>query len=149
MALEPSVPEIVEAAFDIALENPCCRALPSQQIERAGDGVLCASTPTKTIGVRIGPRFSHRLQTLQMQSLLSPIHHGGDSQWAYLRKATALGDVHPAQWLRSKTGAAQPLDGLPLSFRGGPDLAIHARCSLAIVFSTRGVWTDQCFSSLW
>src|ERR1022692_422637 len=69
-----------------------------------------------------------------MQGLLSTVNHGGDSQRAHLRIATALGDVHPAQWLRSKTAATQPLNGLPLGFRGGPNLAIHTRCSLAIVF---------------
>jgi hypothetical protein len=64
----------------------------------------------------------------------------GIPKGAHLRMAAALGDVHPAQRLRSKTAAAQPLNGLPLGSRGGPDLAIHARCSLAVVFrhSLRG-----------
>ena len=30
--------------------------------------------------------------------------------------------------------ATQPLNGLPLGFRGQPNLAMHIRCSLAVVF---------------
>src|ERR1019366_8901361 len=77
-----------------------------------------------------------------MQGLLCTVNHDGDSQWALLRGAAALGDVHPAQRLRSKTATVQPLDGAPLGFRGGPNLAIHTRCSLAIVF--RHSFHGQC-----
>src|SRR5882724_8564835 len=69
-----------------------------------------------------------------MQGLLRAVNHDWDSQWALLRSAAALGDVHPAQRLLSKTATVQPLDGAPFGFRGGPNLAVHTRCSLAIVF---------------
>jgi hypothetical protein len=117
MHVDGGVIEVVETAFVISLKNPWCGDLPRQQIKHACDSILRTSAPTRTVGVRIGSCFRHRLKTLQMQDLLSTDNHGGDSERAHL-VAVALGDVHPAQRLRSKTAAAQPLDGLPLGFPG-------------------------------
>src|SRR5882724_1965278 len=134
MAFQPSMSKIVETAFDVAFQNPRCGSLPCQKIKHTSDRILRAPIPAETVGMGIGLCFRHWLQTLQMQGLLSTVYHDGDSQWTLLRRAAALGDVHPAQRLRSKTTTVQPLDGVPLGFRGGPNLAIHTRCSLAIVF---------------
>src|SRR5450759_502509 len=121
MAFQPSVAEIVETAFNVAFENPWRGRVPRQQIKHSRDCILRTPAPTETVGVGIGLCFRDRLQALQMQSLLCTVNHDGDSQWALLRCAAALGDVHPAQRLRSKTATVQPLDGAPLGFRGGPN----------------------------
>jgi hypothetical protein len=79
MTFEPSMFEVIKTTLYIAFQDPLRGDLPRQQMEHVRDGILRAPAPAKAIGVRIGLCFRHRLQSLQMQCLLSSVYHDWNS----------------------------------------------------------------------
>src|SRR5262245_17527331 len=123
MCQEPFVADLIKAGFDISLKNPF-RTVPMAQ----HDVSLChrirtAAFPPKAIGMTVGAGFRDGIEPEQVESLHGPIGHGGNPEATPL--AIALGDVHPAERLRSRTVPTQGGESGRLGFRCVPEDSVH------------------------
>jgi hypothetical protein len=105
MGQEPFMADFIKASFDITLENPFWTVPMTQQDMGLSHRVSTATFPPKAIGMAVGLRLRNGIETEQMKCLHGSIAHGGNPETAPL--AVVLGDVHPAERLRSITVPTQ------------------------------------------
>ncbi len=87
------------------------------------EGIGTAAFPPKAIRMAVGLRFSDGIETEQVECLHGSIGHRGNPETAPL--AVALGNVHPAERLRSVTVPTQGAESGPLGFRCVPEDSVH------------------------
>src|SRR5262249_24236097 len=85
--------------------------------------IRTAAFPSKAIGMAVGAGFRDGIEPEQVKSLHGPISHGGNPEATPL--AVALGDVHPAERLRSITVPTQGAESARLGFRCVPEDSVH------------------------
>src|SRR5262249_32106879 len=113
----------IQAGFDIAFENPFGIVPMTQQVMGLSHRIGTAALTPKAIGVAVGLRFRDGIEAEQVQGLHGSIGHGGNPEASPL--IVALGDVHPAERLRSITVPAQGAESGRLGLRGVPEDSVH------------------------
>src|SRR5215472_9979726 len=78
-------------------------------------------------------RWCHGIECKQMQCLLSPIFHSGNSERAH-RYAVRFRDVNTSQGLRLIAPTLEFMYGLYLLLWGVPNFSVHPRGFLALIF---------------
>src|SRR6516225_5414989 len=115
--------DIIKACFDIAFENPFGTVSMTQQDMGLSHRISTATFPPKAIGVAVGLRFCDGIEAEQVESLHGSIGHGGNPEASPF--AVALGDVHPAERLRSITVPTQGAESGRLGLRCVPEDSVH------------------------
>src|SRR5262249_15460362 len=113
----------IKASFDITLENPLGAVPMTQQDVSLCQGISTAPLPPKAIGMAVGVRFRNGVETEQVESLHGSIRHGGNPETSPF--SVALGDVDPAERLRSITVPAQGGESGRLGLRCVPEDSVH------------------------
>src|SRR5215471_432167 len=115
--------DFIKASFDITFKNPFGTVPMTQQGMGLSHRISTAAFPPKAIGVAVGLRFRDGIEAEQVESLHGSIGHGGNPEAAPL--AVALGDVHPAERLRSVTVPTQGAKSGRLGLRCVPEDSVH------------------------
>src|SRR4051794_39349347 len=113
----------IKASFDVPFEDPLWAVSMAQHAMGLGQGVGTAAFPSKAIGMAIGLRFRDGIEAEQVECLHGSVGHRGNPEAASL--AVALGDVHPAERLRSVTVPTQSAESGRLGFRCVPEDSVH------------------------
>jgi hypothetical protein len=90
----------VKASFDVPFEDPFGAVTIAQEEMTLLQGIGTAAFQSKAIGMAVGQGFRDGVESEQVECLHGPVAHRGDPEAAI---AVALGDVHPAERLRSVT----------------------------------------------
>src|SRR6516165_6445079 len=120
---KPFMADFIKASSDITFENPFGTVPMTQQGLGLSHGISTAAFPPKAIGVAIGLRFRDGIEAEQVESLHGSIGHGGNPEASPF--AVALGDVHPAERLRSITVPTQGAESGRLGLRCVPEDSVH------------------------
>ena len=115
--------DFIKASFDITFENPFGIVPMTQQVMGLSHRISTAAFPPKAVGVAVGSRFRDGIEAEQVEGLHGSIGHGGNPEAASL--AVALGNVHPAERLRSVTVPTQGAESGRLGFRCVPEDSVH------------------------
>ena len=91
----------IKASFDVPFEDPLWTVPMTQQDMDLFQGIGTTAFPPKAIGMAVGLGFRDGIEAEQVESLHGSIGHGGNPEASPF--AVALGDVHPAERLRSMT----------------------------------------------
>src|SRR4051794_35714237 len=113
----------IKASFDVPFEDPFGTVPMAEQKMNLCQGIGTAAFPPKAIGMAVGLGFRDGVEAEQVECLHGPIGHRGDPEAASL--AIALGDVHPAERLRSITVPTQGAESGRLGSRCVPEDPVH------------------------
>ena len=130
---KPIVRNFVEAALDVALQNPLRVRCVGQRCEALFDRISAGPLLTEPIGVLVRGGFHNGVEREQVQCLLCSIDHCGNSEWTH-RFAIRLGYIDASQGLRLITPTFQGMYCLSLFFRCFPDFLVHTWGFLTLVF---------------
>ena len=120
---EPFMADLIKASFDVPFENPLWTVPMTQQDMGLSQGIGTATFPPKAIGMAVGLRFRDGIEAEQVEGLHGSIGHRGNPEAAPF--AVALGDVHPAERLRSITVPTQGAESGRLGLRCVPEDSVH------------------------
>src|SRR5262249_3027796 len=126
MRQEPVVADSVEAALDVALQDPGRAVVFPQDLMTMIQGVGTAPLPAKTVGVGIGRRLLNRIETEQVQGLHGPSGQGRDTQRTPFRRVAAFRNVDPSPRLWLVTVAPELVESRGFRLRRVPEVAVHA-----------------------
>ncbi len=79
MIEQPFMTDVVEAAFDVGLENPQGVAVFGECFETLFHCVPSASFPPETVGIPVGGCFGNGVQCHQVEYLHDAVFHCGDA----------------------------------------------------------------------
>src|SRR5258705_4421641 len=113
----------IKASFDVPFENPLWTVPMAQQGMDLVQGIGTAAFQSKAIGMAVGLRLRDGIETQQVECLHGPVGHRGNPEAAPF--AVALGDVHPAERLRSVTVPTQSAESGRLGSRCVPEDSVH------------------------
>jgi hypothetical protein len=123
---QPVVADPIEAAFDIALQDPGGAVVVAQDLVTLIQGIGTTAFLAKAVGVGIGQRFLDRVQAEEVQSLHGPVGQGGDAQRTQLGWVAAFRNVDAPQRLWLIAVATQSAESFRLQLRSVPDVAVHS-----------------------
>src|SRR6266481_6538296 len=132
MGQEPVVADLVEAASNVAFENPLWVCLPQGEITLL-HRIRTGSSLSETVGVPVSSSFHNRVQSEKVECLHRPVLHCGDSERPHLF-AVRFRDVNTSKRLRLVTSTLQLMYRLCLLLRCVPDFSVHTRSFLASIF---------------
>jgi hypothetical protein len=124
------VADLVEAALDVAFQNPL-RAAGSQCQEALLDGIGAGPLLPKPVRVSVRFGLHDGVDSQQVERLHGSVLHRGDAERAHF--AIRLQDVDARKGLRSITAPLQLLYCLSFLLRGVPDRSVHPRRLLACI----------------
>ena len=124
---QPLMADLVEAAFDVAFEDPLRRVVSGQHDETLPDGVGAAAAFPESVGVPVGAGFRDGLQGEHVQGLLSTIQQGWNAQRPEF--SVFLLNVNPPKRLRLIAAAFELRDRVELLAVGAPHLVVHPGCA--------------------
>ena len=135
--------DMVEATFDVTLQNPLRRnVLARQCIEQIFAGILCASSFSETKGFPICCCFRHRLQCQSIESLHCAVIHCRNAQWT-LFLLVLLFDIHSTERTCTIPFICQRQNRCHFLRRSVPENTIHTGSSAPVVgYDTLN---SQCF----
>jgi len=76
--------DVVEASFDVSLQNPFRGNIPWKDIVTLGYCILATAILTEAVGMLVACRFRNRVESHQIESLHRTVFHRRDSQGAFL-----------------------------------------------------------------
>jgi site-specific DNA recombinase len=116
---EPFVADAIKASFDVPFEDPSWTLPMAQQEMGLSQRIGAATFAPKAIGMAVGVGFRDGIEPEQVECLHGAIGHGGNPEAPQF--AVALGDVHPAERLRSVTVPSQGAESGRLGSRCVPE----------------------------
>src|SRR3954452_23303033 len=123
MCQEPFMADPIKSRFYVPFENPFGTVPMTQHEMSLCQSIGAAAFSPKAIGVAVGARFRDGIETEQVECLRGSIGHRGNPEATSF--AVALGNVHPAERLRSITVPTQGAERGRLGFRCVPEDSVH------------------------
>src|SRR6202035_4795749 len=92
------VRDVIEGALNVRVEHPLLGFIWSSQEIDLFDGIMAASTGTKSVAYSLKSGFPARFKGIFDHCLKAAVHHDGNSQWPEL--VIAFRDIHSSCWFR-------------------------------------------------